>query len=63
VATALRDLFPEQWETKNYDHLLVHKASYEAFKAGKSVAEIEKGWTADVKAFRGRRAPHLLYAE
>src|SRR5439155_24591096 len=61
VAAALRDLFPEHWDTKNYDRLLVHRASYDAFKAGKPVAEIEKGWAADVKAFRARRAPHLLY--
>ena len=63
VAAALRDLFPEQWETTRYDRLLVHKASYDAFKAGKSVAEIERGWAADLKAFRARRAPHLLYSE
>jgi len=61
VATALRDLFPEQWDAKNYDRLLVHKSSFDAFKAGKSVAEVEKGWAADVKAFRARRALHLLY--
>jgi uncharacterized protein YbbC (DUF1343 family) len=63
VALSLRDLFPEQWETKNYDRLLVHKATYEAFKAGTPVAELERSWAADVKAFRARRAPHLLYPE
>ena len=40
---------------KSYDRLLVHKASYDAFKAGKSVAEIERSWAADLKAFRARR--------
>jgi uncharacterized protein YbbC (DUF1343 family) len=63
VAAALRDLFPEQWETTRYDRLLVHKASYEAFKAGKSVAEIERGWARDLKSFRERRKTYLLYNE
>jgi len=63
VAAALRDLFPDQWDCTRYDRLLVHKASFEAFKAGKSVAEIERGWTADLKVFRARRAPHLLYSD
>ncbi|HJZ90112.1 MAG TPA: exo-beta-N-acetylmuramidase NamZ domain-containing protein [Gemmataceae bacterium] len=63
VAATLRDLFPDHWEMKNYDRLLVHKASYDAFKAGKPVAEIEKAWAGDLKAFRARRSPHLLYPE
>jgi uncharacterized protein YbbC (DUF1343 family)/CubicO group peptidase (beta-lactamase class C family) len=63
VAVALRDLSPEEWETKSYDRLLVHKASFDAFKAGKSVAEIERGWAADLKTFRDRRKPFLLYNE
>jgi uncharacterized protein YbbC (DUF1343 family)/CubicO group peptidase (beta-lactamase class C family) len=63
IAVALRDLFPEQWETKNYDRLLVHKATYDAFKAGKSVPELMKPWAADVRSFRERRKPFLLYPE
>ena len=63
MAVALRDLFPEQWDPKNYDRLLVHKATYEAFKAGKSADELRKSWTADVRAFRERRKPFLLYGE
>lgn len=63
VAVALRDLFPEQWEFKNFDRLLVHKTSFDAFNSGKSVAEIERGWSADLKSFRERRKPFLLYNE
>src|SRR5262245_43485626 len=63
VATTLRDLFPEQWETKNYDRLLVHRATYDAFKAGKPVADLEKMWAADLKKFRDRRKAYLLYPE
>ena len=63
VAVALRDLFPEQWQTERYDRLLVHKATYEAFKAGKSVTDLRKPWAEDVKAFRDRRRAFLLYPE
>ncbi|HEX3150691.1 MAG TPA: exo-beta-N-acetylmuramidase NamZ domain-containing protein [Gemmataceae bacterium] len=63
IAVALRDLFPGQWEPKNYDRLLVHKASYDALIAGKTVAEIMKPWAADVRAFRERRRSFLLYPE
>ena len=29
VAAALRELYPKEWEPKNFDRLLVHKATYE----------------------------------
>ena len=63
IAASLRDLFPDPWETKNFDRLLVHKASYEAFLAGKSVADIMKPWAGDLRAFRERRKAFLLYPE
>jgi uncharacterized protein YbbC (DUF1343 family) len=63
VAVALRDLFPDQWQTERYDRLLVHKATYEAFKAGKPVSDLMKPWAEDVKAFRERRKVFLLYPE
>jgi uncharacterized protein YbbC (DUF1343 family)/CubicO group peptidase (beta-lactamase class C family) len=63
IAATLRDLFPEQWETKNFDRLFVHKSSYEMFKAGKPLAEIERSWARDLKTFRERRKAFLLYGE
>jgi uncharacterized protein YbbC (DUF1343 family) len=63
IAVALRDLFPDGWQTERYDRLLVHTATYEGFKAGKSVPELTKNWAGDLRAFRERRKPHLLYAE
>ncbi|MBO0700283.1 MAG: DUF1343 domain-containing protein [Zavarzinella sp.] len=63
VAIALRDLFPDRWETKNYDRLLVNKATYDAFRDGKSVSELEKLWRGDLKKFRERRKGCLLYTE
>lgn len=63
VAAALRDLYTEQWEAKSFDKLLLHRASYDAFTAGKPVADIEKGWAKDLKAFRDRRKGFLMYPE
>lgn len=63
IAATLRDLFPEQWETKNFDRLIVHKSTYDAFKSGKSVVELERSWARDLKSFRERRKAFLLYGE
>jgi uncharacterized protein YbbC (DUF1343 family)/CubicO group peptidase (beta-lactamase class C family) len=63
IAAALRDLFPEQWQMKNFDRLLVHKATFDAFKAGKSVDDLRKSWSGDIRVFRERRKPFLLYTE
>jgi uncharacterized protein YbbC (DUF1343 family) len=63
VAVALRDLFPDQWETKNYEKLLVHKATFDALKAGRSAEQLQKAWAADRRRFRERRKAFLLYAE
>jgi len=63
IAVSLRDLFPDSWQAEQYDRLLVHKATYEAFKAGKSVPELMKPWAVDVRSFRERRKPFLLYPE
>jgi hypothetical protein len=63
VAATLRKLYPDDWNPKNYDRLLVHKATYEGLLAGKSPAELEKGWAADLHRFRERRGAFLLYPE
>jgi uncharacterized protein YbbC (DUF1343 family) len=63
VAATLRDLFPDQWQTERYDRLLVHKATYDAFKAGKPVDDLMKAWANDTRSFRERRKAFLLYPE
>jgi uncharacterized protein YbbC (DUF1343 family) len=63
IAVTLRDLFPNDWQIERYDRLLVHKATYEAFMAAKSVPELTKAWATDLGAYRERRKAHLLYAE
>jgi uncharacterized protein YbbC (DUF1343 family) len=63
VAVTLRALYPDKWQTKNFDRLLVHKATFEGLLAGKSVAELEQGWVKELDAFRKRRAEILLYPD
>ena len=63
LAAALRALYPSDWDPKNFDRLLVHKATYDALLAGKPVAELEAGWRAGLDRFRDRRRAVLLYPE
>jgi uncharacterized protein YbbC (DUF1343 family)/CubicO group peptidase (beta-lactamase class C family) len=63
LAAELRTLFPDEWDLKNYDRLLGHRATFAAVRDGKSVAEIEKLWQPGLKAFAERRKKCLLYDE
>ena len=63
MAATLRDLFPDQWQSERYDRLLVHKATYEAFKAGEPVDVLMKAWADDLRSFLERRKAFLLYPE
>jgi uncharacterized protein YbbC (DUF1343 family) len=61
LASRLRRDYPDDWEVKNFDRLLMDKAVYEAVVAGKSVGEIEAVYEAELKEFRERRGKCLLY--
>jgi uncharacterized protein YbbC (DUF1343 family)/CubicO group peptidase (beta-lactamase class C family) len=63
VAVTLRKMYPDDWQTRRYDTLLVHKATFDGLTAGKSAAELEAAWTADLPMFQERRKAALLYAE
>ncbi|MFO0848200.1 MAG: DUF1343 domain-containing protein [Gemmataceae bacterium] len=62
VATALRKLYPDGWDAKRYDRLLVHKATHDGVLAGKSAAELG-GWQQELDRFSVRRQAALLYPE
>jgi len=61
IAAALRDLFPNQWDSRQFLHLLANDAAYDAFLAGASYEELAAMWQSDGEAFRVRREPYLLY--
>ncbi len=61
LMTALRDLHPKEWETKDANRLLVSAAAMTRLDRGETAAEIVGGWTASLMEFERRRAAYLLY--
>jgi uncharacterized protein YbbC (DUF1343 family) len=61
LMTALRDLHPKEWETRNANALLASDAAMTRFARGETAAEIIAGWTASLMEFERRRAAYLLY--
>jgi uncharacterized protein YbbC (DUF1343 family) len=60
-AATLKKLYPNDWQTKRYDTLLVNKVSFDAVEAGKPVAEVMKAWEPGLAKFAERRKACLLY--
>lgn len=61
VATALRDLFGESWDTKRYPRLLGNADVFSALGEGASTDELLEIAAQGVERFRDRRAAALLY--
>jgi uncharacterized protein YbbC (DUF1343 family) len=61
IAVELRRLYPTDWQMDRYNRLLVHRATFEGLKAGKAAEELERGWQAELDAFKARRQKYLLY--
>lgn len=61
IMTTLRKLYPETWNVKNLNTLLLHDQSRQMILDGASVADIEATWTKEFDRFMQRRALYLLY--
>jgi uncharacterized protein YbbC (DUF1343 family) len=61
IARQLRRLYPDNWETKNFDRLLANARTREAVLAGKSIDEMELIWEPELREFLKRRAAFLIY--
>ena len=61
LMTALRDLHPKEWETKNANRLLLSEAAMTRLSRGETAGEIVAGWTASLMEFERRRTAYLLY--
>jgi uncharacterized protein YbbC (DUF1343 family)/CubicO group peptidase (beta-lactamase class C family) len=61
LMTALRDLHPDRWDSKNANRLLLSESAMRRFFRGETATEIVHGWTASVMEFERRRAAYLLY--
>jgi len=61
VAHQLRQIFPDQWETKNLNRLLANERVFDAILASKTVSQIRALYQEDLAEFAVRRAKYLLY--
>jgi uncharacterized protein YbbC (DUF1343 family) len=61
VAKALRTLYRDDWQTEHYMRLLGNEEVYRRVLAGEEVATILSHVDEQVKQFRKRRKPFLLY--
>jgi uncharacterized protein YbbC (DUF1343 family)/CubicO group peptidase (beta-lactamase class C family) len=61
VARQLRLLFPNDWQTKQYDRLLASRIVFDGVLAGMSVADMEKQYQPELDAFLKRRETFLIY--
>jgi uncharacterized protein YbbC (DUF1343 family) len=61
IAAALRQFFPNDWQTEKYGRLLVNQEILTAISRGESPEEVEKLVRPRIDEFLKRRAPFLLY--
>ena len=61
VALTLRRLYPDDYTLEKIAPLLRHPPTLEAIQAGQSLARIKEIWAEDLRQFRKRREPFLLY--
>lgn len=63
IATTLRKLYPEAWETAKLSTLLANTATFDALVAGASYDELAAGWQEKHNEFLERRSMVLRYYE
>lgn len=61
LALTLQRLYPDQFALNKLRPLLTDTATLKAIEAGTPLAEIRRGWSAELAAFQQRRAAVLLY--
>ncbi|GAB5407075.1 MAG: hypothetical protein Aurels2KO_53060 [Aureliella sp.] len=61
IAAALRQLYPDDWETKSFNRLLSNKSVFESVVAGESIAETLEKAQEDIAGFMRDRGQYLLY--
>jgi uncharacterized protein YbbC (DUF1343 family) len=61
IAVALRDLYPVDWDRKDFVKLLANAAAFGRLQRGESAPSIVASWQRDVDEFTMRRAKYLLY--
>ncbi|HTW48581.1 MAG TPA: DUF1343 domain-containing protein [Acidobacteriaceae bacterium] len=63
IASALHQLYPEQYHLQRMNTLLANRSVLDAIAAGKDPRVIAQSWRAALAAFERRRRPALLYPD
>ena len=61
IASALHSLYPQQFEMKNLDNLMLNKATMDAISAGQDPRRVWLDWIEAIDRFMTIRARYLLY--
>jgi uncharacterized protein YbbC (DUF1343 family) len=61
IASALHSLYPQQFEMKNLDRLMLNNATLEAISAGQDPRRVWMDWVNEIETFKLIRAKYLLY--
>jgi uncharacterized protein YbbC (DUF1343 family)/CubicO group peptidase (beta-lactamase class C family) len=61
IASALHSLYPQQFEMKNLDGLMLNKATKDAINTGQDPRRIWMDWVEAIERFKPVRAKYLLY--
>jgi hypothetical protein len=63
IASALRTLYPADWDRTKLDVLLLSRDTVGLLERGARAPDIGASWRAGLDSFRRRRSGHLLYSE
>ncbi|HEX9690031.1 MAG TPA: exo-beta-N-acetylmuramidase NamZ domain-containing protein, partial [Thermoanaerobaculia bacterium] len=61
IAVALRDLYPTDWQRREFIGLLANRDTFERLERGETADAIVRSWEKGLEEFRRRRARFLLY--
>jgi uncharacterized protein YbbC (DUF1343 family)/CubicO group peptidase (beta-lactamase class C family) len=61
IASALHSLYPQQFEMKNLDNLMLNDATLKAISAGQDPRRVWMDWVNEIDSFKLIRAKYLLY--
>ena len=62
-AATLRKLYPDDWDTKRFNRLLINKQMFDAIVAGKDPKSLAGLYREQIETFKLRRERFLLYPE
>jgi uncharacterized protein YbbC (DUF1343 family)/CubicO group peptidase (beta-lactamase class C family) len=61
IASAMRELYPDQFEISSLDTLMVNKASLDALASGEDPRRVAEQWRNAIARFEAIRAKYLIY--